>query len=945
MIYIPVHTEKTAAKHNKTITDPKYFKSAKASAVTFKDRTKSVDMTNYPKYFTGLLTGERSNITVVDIDIPKPHKDEKDGMKKFRELIKKLDVKTRVVKSPSGGLHYYFKYDVEIPHTTGFNGYSIDVRNNGGYIVCPPSKNYVLRDDHDICEMPQSIKQWLLLHKKKKVKPSASKKEGPDPVPEPKEKDMIYSYEQQDIVRFLNKLPKKYADDRKLWIEVTAALKSENLKDIWVKWSKQSESYNKEKNKVAWGMEPKTNIAFLLGVAKENKLKVKINTTRKLELFTAKPDETVKSKYLNLDKHDIIANPNLVIKSGTGTGKTTATTKLIKSINKDGGYKVLSIVSRVSLARQHKKNFKTNDIKLTDYLHKSEDQLNRAKNLVIQLDSLVKLDIDCFHNTIIFLDEINSIIEYLLNSTTLRAKRQVVFNLFFILLKQASHIVACDADVSDLTLLYFKNLDIDVHLIHNTYKNCKGIKAVNYSDKNRLIGIMKTKLKKDEKFVACFDSLTEQDLVVQELKDYCKAKKLEVTKDFMVYSSKDGDDKDLEDVTAKWENKWVFYSPKIVYGVDNNNVNNVDVFMVAKCSSVNPLQFSQMVARTRNIKKLHYWVQNKNNRLCYNTVNEVEQEYKSLLKGYNGTVKSLDKSETTEAGEKLKCFQSMQGLVPNKITGEWELDNVVFNNLFYLSELYGNIMGSNMKYHFAEILKEKGYEVVNDEAKATSERPDEKLTKDKVQENNANTIERALTDELESMTSSELKIRQQIESRAKILNVKIQNKEYYDELTDNRAFTEHLNVSHLINTNVNGKLVSQSYKEFGIQCVKSNTLKVKLIRDVATALKVQPLNFADAENGKVDKDTKSMVLKVFRLKESEDWSTTLRKMIKQVAPSLTRSHCPGGREDRTTHYEVNTDSLKRHLELIELRNDSLMNIDRAIIKMAGFESTPAAKLF
>ena len=46
------------------------------------------------------------------------------------------------------------------------------------------------------------------------------------------------------------------------------------------------------------------------------------------------------------------------------------------------------------------------------------------------------------------------------------------------------------------------------------------------------------------------------------------AQNLNYKDDFLKYSSKDGSDKDLEDVTKQWKNKYVFYTPKIVYGVD-----------------------------------------------------------------------------------------------------------------------------------------------------------------------------------------------------------------------------------------------------------------------------------------------------------------------------------------------------------------------------------------
>ena len=172
-------------------------------------------------------------------------------------------------------------------------------------------------------------------------------------------------------------------------------------------------------------------------------------------------------------------------------------------------------------------------------------------------------------------------------------------------------------------------------MIHNKYANCKNKPAVHYSDKNKLIAVMKSKLKKNDYFVACFDSLREQNIVIEELKQYCERRNLDCKQDFLIYSSKDGDDNSLKNVSMTWKDKYVFYSPKIVYGLDFNNKQSVDVFFVGKSTSVNPLQFSQMVARTRNIQKLHYFIEEHNIPLEYDTAIDVKQSFEDMTIHYD----------------------------------------------------------------------------------------------------------------------------------------------------------------------------------------------------------------------------------------------------------------------------------------------------------------------
>jgi len=62
---------------------------------------------------------------------------------------------------------------------------------------------------------------------------------------------------------------------------------------------------------------------------------------------------------------------------------------------------------------------------------------------------------------------------------------------------------------------------------------------------------MKEKLLNGEKFICCSDSLTEQKNIVAELRNYCDSQKLNCAEYFLEYSSVDGKDEDLENVTKK----------------------------------------------------------------------------------------------------------------------------------------------------------------------------------------------------------------------------------------------------------------------------------------------------------------------------------------------------------------------------------------------------------
>lgn len=103
----------------------------------------------------GLVTGETSNIMVVDLD----NKGGKEGSKEFKNLLDTLGLSifTMTVKTPTGGEHLYFKYKEGLKNTSDILP-GVDIRTDGGYIITPYSvmKNgmYDITSFDNIEEMP-----------------------------------------------------------------------------------------------------------------------------------------------------------------------------------------------------------------------------------------------------------------------------------------------------------------------------------------------------------------------------------------------------------------------------------------------------------------------------------------------------------------------------------------------------------------------------------------------------------------------------------------------------------------------------------------------------------------------------------------------------------------------------------------------------------------------
>lgn len=129
----------------------------------------------------GTLTGSKSGIAVIDIDTHNGV----DGLGNLKDFLDTYDItlpKTQVIKTPSGGLHYYFKLDEKYNETQFIQNHSqlegVDFQVHGRYVVAPPSQidgNYyeVVRDV-ELAELPE---KWLEMFTDKTITKKNKKRE------------------------------------------------------------------------------------------------------------------------------------------------------------------------------------------------------------------------------------------------------------------------------------------------------------------------------------------------------------------------------------------------------------------------------------------------------------------------------------------------------------------------------------------------------------------------------------------------------------------------------------------------------------------------------------------------------------------------------------------------------------------------------------------------
>jgi len=107
----------------------------------------------YANCNVGIVTGEISNLTVVDVD-------SKNGSRVGFDAIRGItpdSMITPIAQSPSGGEHRYFLYENGTRNKVRFIP-DCDIRSEGGYIIAPPSSNgrgsYTWKPGLSITEVP-----------------------------------------------------------------------------------------------------------------------------------------------------------------------------------------------------------------------------------------------------------------------------------------------------------------------------------------------------------------------------------------------------------------------------------------------------------------------------------------------------------------------------------------------------------------------------------------------------------------------------------------------------------------------------------------------------------------------------------------------------------------------------------------------------------------------
>jgi len=371
-----------------------------------------------------------------------------------------------------------------------------------------------------------------------------------------------------------------------------------------------------------------------------------------------------------------------------------------------------------------------------------------------------------------------------------------------------------------------------------------------------------------------------------------------------------------------------FYSPKIVYGLDFNNIDNPqDVFIYIKGSTISPSESFQQATRCRNIKTLYFYGVDENSFVENKTLEAVKEHYKynlHLLKHNRDIFQYTDNKDNIAYSHNLS---------PS------------FFKLFCYNQYIKNVYNSNKVKHFIKILEDLGFNVeIIGEANTISKTQAKRMNKElKVYDDNF-INEYIKADDKDDEKYSD------IHDKTTFLNL-IDVKyieQYRKELNCDEDFNEHNTVIKLLRTDeyIDRKLSELEDASYDINIMQSDWFKIKLVRKLEKLYKIDITNGIINNDGaeiEMDDNFHNIIAKTIKTTKSKPTNKTeliqlYIGMIKHITNnSIVKTTKINKRcKDRGKYiYTLNEEYLTRHLSLNKIKNRKLSDIDIRFINASN----------
>lgn len=657
------------------------------------------------------------------------------------------------------------------------------------------------------------------------------------------------------FLKLINIVDIKRIDDAKDWIRSVYAFKNHGIdRSEAIQISKKSKKFDNKSLKTINNIYDKkivktntkqTSLGTVIRWAKEDN---KVEATKILNQYYLKQKLDVKSMdeillgHLNI-KPDLIEEQQyisknatekfiklidegtecIIMKSQTGTGKTTCIKKLIEHyIGKNPKATIISIITRRSMGSCHLTAFnKDSKIIFNCYL---DEEITQMDYFISSLENLTKIT-DIYD--IVILDEVNSLINHFYSST-LEGKRIFCILTLLDLLNKCKLIIAVDAHITDMVFQLFIQLEKKYFYYINEFKNKKDIPfnifySTQYNEDNNLINFCDTYIieKYVKKSKRCL-ILTDSKKITDKLKLYFL--KHNANEDYYrVFNRDEGTLDDIVNVNTVGKNRLFLTNSKIVYGVDILLPYD-EIFVIYRKSSgfaLGVLEMYQQIGRARDTQAVNLLVLDPRSKNYINEYITYECNKKIQEKLINNFVKFHD-----DLCKKYKAINEL-GCTTIDIKGKNKFSGENFmTEIHYLKTWYDQLFHKNKIEILKKLITENGYKIKESDFTPelkfrTSFKKELKLKSEEIVEISRKIYNRDILDKKYDVYVDNLKEMNNMRARY----LKAENVNDIDLICDQNKFIKYIYKKYLDldNEDFNKKIIDFNNLDF-IQVVKDNTI-------------------------------------------------------------------------------------------------------------------------
>lgn len=787
---------------------------------------------------TGILCGKVGKITVLDVDV-------KNGKQEIAEsFMKKWDlfnVCNYIVKTTSGGYHFYFNYTNVLTKSSP----SIDdvkfldimtqtSNNTSSFVVGAGSivndKMYTLIKNEKINDIPENLINYL---KQITTKKYNIKKKPIDDVILQTMKILINDEEKEKIKVCLTNEPiKQMADDYYQWSLITAILKNYNLFEEWKIFSQQSNKFNLIKDIKKWNEDNNVTLeihylSYLYNTVHANKIHFSCKLYKKL---TEIPEDTlmINNKYITEVKglNDLISSEKcVIIKSHMNSGKTT----LIREFIDKNDYNLISICPRISLVDDQFNNSK----KITNKTFNHYKKTKKGQNIFTTIDSLHKIEFDDYKNIFLYLDEISSLLYYI--QSVQYSNSNVMLNALIKICKMATKIICTDADINDCVLNFFSMIDINYKFVYNQYE-CPIVGKNYICSEDGILRSIKKDVENGKYVFVTSDRKNTTNMI------YMFLRSLGVEQNKILLINRDETEKNKELYnTQLWHNKHIIISPSITIGVDFVPEEARNVYSIIEGGTINPILICQQIFRCRKI---------------INIYTHIKPERKEPMIYSMKYVSSM--------------FDNIRPVEMYENAHNEDIFNYILSYNIYADDL----LSSAYRPHIYMYLFEKGYnsqELVEEsdieDVSSFSEESSNELAKNENIEEANIIINKYINNEIQNIQNTQ----NPIIKRLQILNIpRAQVEKFKETIIDENKFKSHLINSLYIDMIENPEKIKSKFilkNDYKNKIFKSSLGKVELLRRIYYGEDVEANKKAIAGIQRIkiiEKNDKQFIYRIFK---------------------------------------------------------------------------------